>query len=441
MSAAIREKVVNQCMWKQSNSPPMKVLHINVRLQEGGAARVAFDLHRKLLGEGIGSRLAYGWGNKGGASLAEPEVRGCFQAGRKIQVIGNLLINKLIGVDLFPPSGRGRADLLESMRWADVVHLHVIHSFYLPLGWLVRELVKAGKPVVWTAHDYWMLTGRCAFTEGCEGWRQGCGACPTRTNYPPVKFDFSGLIFKERRRALAALGEHLHVVAPSRFVATAIKAGFPNVSIEVVPNWLDSEFEAALQGVPYLEIPVGLGGNKTNKVIVVAYDLSDPTKVDRTLVKQILDLPNVELHTIGRNSPFTAQNVVNHGCIVDRRHMVEVLASGDVALFTSEKDTFGLVMIEALACGVPVLAVESSSSREVLEAMEFEPVKDSKQILAYVQSGSLPSCYTGVSRAACRSRVLAKYGHAASVRSYIAVYSRILSQGSYSPQNSPSRQI
>ena len=193
----------------------MKVLHINVRLLEGGAARIALDLHRQLLSAGVESKFAYGWGEKGGKSSAEDTVQNCFQVGQQFQVASNILIHRLVGIDCVPPLGTGRNKLIDAISWADIIHLHVIHSYFLPFGWLLTELIRANKNVVWTAHDYWLLTGRCAFTEGCDFWNDGCGKCPTLKNYPSALIDYSADQFKVKRTLLSALGKRLHIVTPS----------------------------------------------------------------------------------------------------------------------------------------------------------------------------------------------------------------------------------
>jgi putative colanic acid biosynthesis glycosyltransferase len=404
----------------------MRILHVNVRLQEGGAARIALDLHRQLLNAGIESRFAYGWGEKGGISSAEAGIPCSFQVGQQIQVASNMLLHKVAGIDCVPPIGVGRKSLIEAIHWADVIHLHVIHSYFLPFGWLVKELVRAGKPVVWTAHDYWILTGRCAFTEGCEGWRDGCGLCPTQKNYPPSLIDFSASQFKIKRRLLTGLDSLLHVVAPSEFVAKAIREGLPNANVGVIPNWIDSEFEAALHNIPMKTAPITLPTEKI-KVIVIANDLSDPTKVDRELVNRLLGMPHIELHTAGQNSPFTGASIVNHGRIAQRKRMVETIALADVALFTSEKDTFGLVMIEALACGVPVLAIESLAAREVLSMLSLIPVATKHELARILQNSELPNCYKQLTRRMLQENVLRNYGGKAAYKKYEQFYVSALS--------------
>ncbi len=399
----------------------MKVLHVNVRLQEGGAARIALDLHRQLIASGVESRFAYGWGEKGGQSSFEVNVPFGFQVGQQIQVGSNMLLHRLIGIDCVPPVGSNRRAFVEAMSWADVIHLHAVHSYFLPINWLFNELTRLQKPVVWTTHDFWILTGRCASTEGCEGWKIGCGCCRTGENYPPSFMDFSATHFVYKRALLTRLGESLHVVSPSEFVANSIREGFPSLDVRVIPNWIDSEFEVALNEIEHCNQLLNLSAEKI-RVLVVANDLSDYTKVDHALINKLMEIGYVEIHSVGLNSPFRAANVINHGRISDRRRMVDIIKNTNVALFTSVKDTFGLVMIEALACGVPVIALESQAAIEVLGVLSISPVKNIHEIIDLLKKRVLPSCYCGIKRSKLREDVAKHFGKLISISKYLEVY-------------------
>ena len=37
--------------------------------------------------------------------------------------------------------------------------------------------MKMGKPVIWTLHDSWPMTGGCHVRFGSEGFISGCGNC------------------------------------------------------------------------------------------------------------------------------------------------------------------------------------------------------------------------------------------------------------------------
>ena len=79
--------------------------------------------------------------------------------------------------------------------------------------------------------------------------------------------------------------------------------------------------------------------------------------------------------------------------------LAAIYAAADVFVFPSRTDTFGLVMLEALASGVPVAAFPAAAPRDVIgEAPVAQLDKDLK--LAYL--GAL-EC----SRANCRDFALA----------------------------------
>lgn len=389
---------------------------------------MATDLHRHLLQMGVESKFAYGWGEKGGKSRAEDDVQDSFQVGHRLQVASNILIHRVIGIDVLRPAYAERKKLIDAIDWADIVHLHVIHSYFLPFRWLIKELVFFGKPVVWTAHDYWMLTGRCASIENCNTWLEGCGSCETNTNYPASFLDFSASEFIEKRHQLDLLSRQLHIVAPSKFVSQRVTSGLPKIAVKHIPNWINSGFEGALKEVQFSRLPIELSAKKI-VIIIVASDLSDKTKVNRQVVNELLKCDHVELHTIGQNSSFQGDNVLNKGRITNRKQMVEAVSMADAALFTSEKDTFGLVMIEALSCGVPVFAIDSPASSEVLSALGLNSVASYAAIYDFVKNSHLPECYEGLSPATLSRRTIEQYNGRVMAKQYLDLYNDIIELG------------
>ncbi len=57
---------------------------------------------------------------------------------------------------------------------------------------------------------------------------------------------------------------------------------------------------------------------------------------------------------------------VNYLGLLDQRQLAEVYASADVFVFPSKTDTFGLVLLEALACGLPVAAYPVTGPLDVI---------------------------------------------------------------------------
>lgn len=57
---------------------------------------------------------------------------------------------------------------------------------------------------------------------------------------------------------------------------------------------------------------------------------------------------------------------VNYLGVLDQQELAEVYASADVFVFPSKTDTFGLVLLEAMACGLPVAAYPVTGPIDVL---------------------------------------------------------------------------
>ena len=57
---------------------------------------------------------------------------------------------------------------------------------------------------------------------------------------------------------------------------------------------------------------------------------------------------------------------VNYLGLLDREELAKVYAAADVFVFPSRTDTFGLVLLEAMACGLPVAAYPVTGPRDVI---------------------------------------------------------------------------
>ena len=113
--------------------------------------------------------------------------------------------------------------------------------------------------------------------------------------------------------------------------------------------------------------------------------------------------------------------------ILDRDSLAQVYASADVFVFPSRSETFGLVMLEAMACGTPVAAFPEDGPREVLGAGEggapLGGVLHDSLLAATQQALSIP-------RSEARTRALEfTWAHAARLFQQYLVPARSSSQG------------
>ncbi|MDF8265585.1 glycosyltransferase [Luteipulveratus flavus] len=69
-----------------------------------------------------------------------------------------------------------------------------------------------------------------------------------------------------------------------------------------------------------------------------------------------------ELEALAGDAP-----VVFHGHISDRAEVAERLATADISLSVCPCETFGLAVLEALACGTPVVTADTGGARELID--------------------------------------------------------------------------
>ena len=68
----------------------------------------------------------------------------------------------------------------------DIIHLHNLHGYYINFDKLLTKLKEYNKPIVWTLHDCWPMTGYCCnfdYAE-CSKYKNRCTKCHHKFSYP-----------------------------------------------------------------------------------------------------------------------------------------------------------------------------------------------------------------------------------------------------------------
>lgn len=333
----------------------MRILQVNVRLSEGGAARVARTLEIELKKLGHATSFLYGYGKNGFKS--EHHQSGIhFKFTSRLSAAFNLIIFRVCGRDISITPRLTKKRLLKILQNFDLVHLHVIHSYFLDYKILFDAIEHSGLPVVWTMHDQWLVTGRCAQPGTCQMWRNGCTKCPNKNAYPPALIDHAARNFNLKRNAILSRlsKDNFQLVSCASWLTQDLKlSGFPNVL--TVKNSVDSDFQ--------IEITKSkLKPNHSN--LFICRDLRDRNKVDWDLLRQIAEIPSQSLTIVGDNSPFDIPNATLLPSTSNRSLLVSYYKSHKRLIFTSLVDYYPLTIIEALACGMDVYALKSLASQE-----------------------------------------------------------------------------
>ena len=353
----------------------MKVLHLSTHDTFGGAAKAAYRLHRGLLGAGVDSGMQVAWRSSADETVrAMKDSRGLTRARRFIRRVRARWRLKLASrpaeAELFNPARTAfGAELLQELPPLDVIHLHWVAQL-VDVPTVLPALAERGS-IVWTLHDMNPLTGGCHYAGDCEGFLERCGRCPQlgsrRDN------DLSRRVWRQKDRALSQIGDHrLHIVAPSEWMADLARRSslMGRFDVTVIPNGVDTELfrpadpQAARQA---LGIPA-----EARVVLFTSHRLDNRRKGLSELIAalaRIADIDNLTLLTLGEGRADLPPGVAwqHVGPFDDERDVAAVYTAADVLAVPSAEDNLPNTILEAQACGCPVVAFAAGGVGEAIE--------------------------------------------------------------------------
>ncbi|MGE0394116.1 MAG: glycosyltransferase, partial [Alphaproteobacteria bacterium] len=391
--------------------PPLRVLQVAAGDGDGGADQVAVRLTAGLRARGHEAWLAVGRRASHDAHiLALPHDH----ATTAIGSASGRIYDSLLGIAArHPGSGAGRLarwlrlathpDAFEAWRTGledfdfpgtarlldlppsppDVLHAHNLHGGYFDLRQLAP--LSARLPVCLTLHDAWLLSGHCAHAFDCDRWRTGCGACPDLTIEPAVRRDRTAENWR-RKQAIAA-ASRLHVSTPSQWLMDRVGQSLlaPAVaSARVIPNGIDTAFfapgdRAAARAALALPADAAV-------ILVTTGDTGAPWRDGPLLVEalhrcgasvagapvRVLAAGRAPLDA-GRLPPAGTAQVTHLGHLTPAR-MRTAYRAADVYVHAARVDTFPTTVIEALACGLPVIATRAGGIPEQIRPVPLAAV-------------------------------------------------------------------
>lgn len=215
--------------------------------------------------------------------------------------------------------------------WANIVHVN---------SWLPPRFLPRGLPVVSTLHS--------------------CMHAPAILPYkrPAQRMYHAAWI---KRVEAANLRRAQRIVAVSHYAAQAAQAAFGLYPIDVIHNGVDiAQFRPLSRGAPHQPFRLLYVGNWTQ---LKGVDLLAP-------IMQALGSAFVLLYTTDRNGAHLRYPLPGNTQSLGRLDVAGLIAAyqqADALLFPSRLEGFGLVAVEAMACGLPVIATNASSLPEVIE--------------------------------------------------------------------------
>lgn len=341
----------------------LKILLINHSDTKGGASVVSYRLMTALCNEGADARMLVVSKNTDSLRVAEA-------AGRRRSRLPFLAEH----ADIFLRNGRNRDTLFRIstgkyglplsrhpwVREADVIIVNWINQGMLALKEIAR--IAAMKPVIWTMHDLWNMTGVCHYPDGCTRWENDrCRDCPL-----VGRGNLAHKVYMAKERLYKNSNIHFVAVSNRVFELCSRSPLMRDVEMSVIPNAFPIEkfgitpkLTRRQAGLPEKGRIIAMGAARLDdpvKNLPLAIELlnrlADRTKEkgdgrDENVFRAVFygNIRNPEILTSLR-MPYTFL-----GSVESHDRLQSIMAHTDVVLSTSVWETLPGTVVEGVACG------------------------------------------------------------------------------------------
>lgn len=405
----------------------MRVLHIGYcyGFRCGGAAVAAARLHNRLLDAGVESHFLCIVKKDEGRSVIEWPPRGTLARSAHLllaKAVRNVwrfsCHHRKIDLNVVP---LGLARIVRDLK-PDIVQIHGIGADTVRF----EELAALKVPVVIMAHDFWMVSGFDPYpfsdTRLFRGFTRGNSGRLERWLW--------------NRKVALSRSPFVSYVAPSGWAADVVRRSVcgQGKRVDVMRCFIGSEFRFHPEKrSPHPRFRILFGGDRA---------LSNPFKGFPDLKSALALLPSeiqreTELLVFGDTGgdfDIGEIRVRVMGFMDGSQALVNAYHRGDVLAFPSTTETQGMVKLEAMLCGLPVVAFDRTACAESVVHLQTGWVADDGDLKGFAdglrfyfeewKSGRLEA-----SRQAIHDRVAAEYGDDRILEQVLAVYSEAIRSG------------
>ena len=316
----------------------------------------------------------------------------------------------------------------------DIINVHNLHGAReraWNLDWI--DICMQQAPTVWTLHDMWSFTGRCAYSYDCRKFLTGCdAACPTATEYPSLAPAQIADAWDARRRLMGRY-PRMAAVTPSRWLAQEAQAGlWGDNKVTVIPYGIPLDIYRPMDQTHARDV---LGINTRGPVLLVAAQkLTDRRKGMGFLTEALQQLSSRSLTilTLGAGDlRLDKEGVHLHSLGYSDNEETRVLAynAADMLVHPALVDNFPNVVVESVACGTPVAGFPIGGLPDIVRPRQTGWLADavSPAALARALEAALNDLKHGRDlRRSCRAVAEAEFGADLQGKRYLDLFLALL---------------
>jgi glycosyltransferase involved in cell wall biosynthesis len=216
-----------------------------------------------------------------------------------------------------------------------------------------------------TLHDAWLISGHCAHSFGCDRWKTGCGQCPDLRIEPSIRRDATAYNWKRKKTIYEQ--SRIYVSTPSQWLMSKIEQSMlmpAVIEARVIPNGvdlsvfhpIDKKVARSVLDIPQDAVVLLFAANNIRQnmwkdyatiraaLAVVAERLQDQSALFIALGEDARGehIGNIEVRYV----PYQSDPVA----------VAPYYQAADVYVHAAKADTFPNTILEAMACGTPVVA-------------------------------------------------------------------------------------
>lgn len=396
----------------------MKVLQINSVCGIGSTGRIAVDLYKALEKNGHECCIAYGRGTA-------PEGIKTIKIGKKFHVYYHCLMTRITDRHGFYSKYATKKFIKEAKAFnPDIIHLHNIHGYYINIKLLFEYLKDSGKPVLWTLHDCWPLTGHCSYFDfaGCTRWKKQCYKCPQKSSYPKsLLLDNSYCNFQYKKSLFTCL-DHLTLVTPSEWLKNIVtRSYFRNNTCNVIYNGINLDVFHHVESD--LRKKYSLDGKKIILGVASVWEERKGLNIFLGLSKKLpTDFQIVLIGLSAKEIKKLPSNILKIKKTKDLNELVSWYSTADVYFNASVEETMGMTTVEALACGTPVLTFNRTAVPELVSESCGKVLSDVKVTAAF--KALVDTNWNNYTYDNCRNQAK-KYDELTFASKYLEIYNKM----------------
>lgn len=250
---------------------------------------------------------------------------------------------------------------------ADVIHLHWVNFSFLSIKGIAK--IAREKPVVWTLHDMWAFTGGCHYSMECYNYQNDCNSC----FYLRRGSNKSHQVWNRKKKLWNQIDFQFITCSNWLKELSAKSSLLKGKWITAIGNAIDTDIFK-----PLSKDLIRSNHQQKNEdfyVLVGAMDLSDERKGFDYFLSALdivySDFPNLHLLTFGKGgSDLTVYQHTHFGRIGNSQDLVKVYNMADIFVLPSIQDNLPNTVMEAMSCGVPVVAFDCGGVSDMIDHLE-----------------------------------------------------------------------